>query len=155
MRVADPGYETDINGKMACADHSFGLPSVKPKPGGFESLDIHEGHYGVPDVMTYGAPLHEDGEIEVRISYTKNKELMHMTMLRNLQGLHAPLRLTMELRAAEKVGRLSFLPSSNFMRDVLSGRDEEIGFEDFLNTAEFREQMGQPHAILEKQLCIL
>nr|CAD7460900.1 unnamed protein product [Timema tahoe] len=134
---------------------------VKPKPGGFESLDIHEGHYGVPDVMTYGLsstrpnvasshPLEQSEKM-----YAKNKELMHMTMLRNLQGLHAPLRLTMELRAAEKVGRLPFLPSSNFMRDVLSGRDEEIGFEDFLNTAEFREQMGQPHAVLEKQLGIL
>lgn len=52
---------------------------------------------------------------------------MNMVLLRNAQGLHAPLRLAMELKAAEKVGRLPFLPSSNIMRDVILGRDEEIG----------------------------
>lgn len=76
-------------------------------------------------------------------------------MLRNIQGLHAPLQLTMELQAANKIGRLPFLPSSGFMSDILMGRDEEMGFEDFLNTVEFREQMAQPHAVLEKQLGFL
>lgn len=48
-------------------------------------------------------------------------------MLRNVQGLHAPMRLAMELKAAERVGRHPFMPSSGLMRDVLLGRDEEIG----------------------------
>lgn len=30
-----------------------------------------------------------------------------------------------------------------------------IRFEDILNTPEFREQMGQPHAVVEKSLGIL
>lgn len=50
-----------------------------------------------------------------------------MVMLRNIQGLHAPMRLAMELKAADKIGRLPFLQSSMMMRDVLLGRDEEIG----------------------------
>lgn len=87
--------------------------------------------------------------------FAENKERMNMAMLRNIQGLHAPLQLTMELQAANKIGRLPFLPSSGFMSDILMGRDEEMGFEDFLNTVEFREQMAQPHAVLEKQLGFL
>ena len=50
-----------------------------------------------------------------------------MLVLRNTQGIHAPLRLAMELKAAEKIGRLPFLPSSNMMRDVILGRDDDIG----------------------------
>lgn len=50
-----------------------------------------------------------------------------MVLLRNSQGLHAPMRLAMELKATEKIGRLPFLPSSNMMKDVLLGKDEEIG----------------------------
>lgn len=52
---------------------------------------------------------------------------MNMTMLRNTQGIHAPMRLAMELKAADKIGRLPFLPSSGLMRDVILGRDDEIG----------------------------
>jgi len=52
---------------------------------------------------------------------------MNMILLRNTQGLHAPLRMAMELKATEKIGRLPFLPSSNMMRDVLLGRDQDIG----------------------------
>ena len=50
-----------------------------------------------------------------------------MLVLRNTQGLHAPMKLAMEIKAAEKVGRLPFLPSSNIMRDVLLGYDEDLG----------------------------
>lgn len=80
---------------------------------------------------------------------------MNMAILRNTQGLHAPLKLSMELKAANKIGRLPFLPSSNLMSEVLTGRDIEIGFEDYLNIAEFREVAGQPHAMVEKSLGIL
>lgn len=80
---------------------------------------------------------------------------MNMTILRNTQGLHAPLKLSMEMKAANKIGRLPFLPSSNLMSDVLTGRDIEMGFEDCLNLPEFREIAGQPHAMVEKSLGIL
>lgn len=58
---------------------------------------------------------------------------MNFALLKRNQGLQAPLKLMMEREAASKVGRLPFLPSSNVMREVLEGRDEEIGFEDILN----------------------
>ncbi|PSN54304.1 Proteasome maturation protein [Blattella germanica] len=89
------------------------------------------------------------------MKFSENRDRLNLLMLRNTQGLHAPLRVNMELNAVKKIGRLPFLPSSGFMCDVLTGRDEEIGFEDVLNTAEFREQMAQPHAVVEKQIGLL
>lgn len=80
---------------------------------------------------------------------------MNMTMLRNVQGLHAPLRIAMELKAAKQIGRLPFLPSSNIMSDSLTGRDLEIGPEDIFNTSEFQEVAGQPHAVCERSLGLL
>lgn len=80
---------------------------------------------------------------------------MNMMVLRNTQGLHAPLRISMELKAARKVGRLPFLPSSNVMYDALTGRDLLIEPEDVFNTHEFKEITGQPHAVVEKSLGIL
>ncbi|CAD1472918.1 unnamed protein product, partial [Heterotrigona itama] len=59
--------------------------------------------------------------------YEKSRTRMNMVLLRNTQGLHAPMRLAMELKATEKIGRLPFLPSSHMMKDVLLGKDEEIG----------------------------
>lgn len=78
-----------------------------------------------------------------------------MVMLRNVQGLHAPLRIAMELKATKKIGHLPFLPSSNIMSDSLTGRDLEIGPEDIFNTAEFQEVAGQPHAVCERSLGLL
>lgn len=108
------------------------------------------GLLGTKQKIGYSHPLEAS-----ELNYKKNQDSVNMILLRNSQGLHAPLRLAMELKAAEKIGRLPFLPSSNIMRDVILGRDEEIGFEDILNMPEFREQMGQPHAVLEKSLGIL
>lgn len=78
-----------------------------------------------------------------------------MAILRNTQGMHAPLRLAMEFKAAKQIGRLPFLPSSNIMLETLTGRDVEIGPEDVFNLPEFREVVGQPHAVVERSVGIL
>ncbi|XP_043267776.1 proteasome maturation protein [Venturia canescens] len=142
---------------------SFGLPPLKNKPVvNPDDCSMQGGNiYGLPNPMVagLGATRPKVGfahplEASER-NFHKNRLQREMVMLRNIQGLHAPMRLAMELKTADKVGRLPFLHSSKVMRDVILGRDEEIGFEDILNTHEFREQMGQPHAIVEKQLGIL
>ncbi|EZA54366.1 hypothetical protein DMN91_002354 [Ooceraea biroi] len=140
---------------------SFGLPSLIPKPTHSEQFEVKGGsnNYGVSNPMVSGLSRQSIGrahplEASER-NYQKNQDRMNMILLRNTQGLHAPLRMAMELKASEKIGRLPFLPSSNVMRDVLLARDLDIGFEDVFNTAEFREQMGQPHAIVEDRLGIL
>ncbi|CAL7949109.1 unnamed protein product [Xylocopa violacea] len=140
---------------------SFGLPSVIPKPTVNDQFSIHDDNYGIPKPMVsglsagrphigYAHPLEASEQC-----YEKNRTRMNMVLLRNTQGLHAPMRIAMELKAAEKIGRLPFLPSSNMMRDVLLGKDEEIGFEDILNIPDFIEEMRQPHAVVEKSLGIL
>merc|ERR1719369_2107807 len=65
------------------------------------------------------------------------------------QGVHAPFRLKMEHKFASQIGRLGCLPSSNFQRDVLSGRDEEIGFSDLCS--QDREWMTAPHPLSSAQ----
>ncbi|KAL6254272.1 proteasome maturation protein [Pogonomyrmex barbatus] len=141
---------------------SFGLPSIVPKPTVPEQFDIKNGtNYDLPNPMVSGLSATRQSvgyvhplEASER-NYQKNQERMNMILLRNTQGLHAPLRIAMELKAAEKIGRLPFLPSSNIMKNVLLGHDQDIGFEDIFNTPEFREQMGQPHAVIENHLGIL
>lgn len=80
---------------------------------------------------------------------------MNMAVLRNTQGLHAPMRIAMEMNSAKKIGRLPFLPSSNIMMDVLTGKDIEMGPQDIFNLSDNYEYFGQPHAVVEKSLGIL
>lgn len=75
---------------------------------------------------------------------------MNLKTMQSIQGINASLKLSMELRAARKVGHLPFLPSSNLMYDTLTGRDDIIDFEDVLNTNDFRDQMARPHIVMEK-----
>jgi len=77
------------------------------------------------------------------------------SLLKSMQGIHAPLRLMVERRAAQQIGRLPFLSSSNVMLEVLDGRDETIGFEDVLNDPTQPEVMAPPHMLIEKQLGVL
>lgn len=66
------------------------------------------------------------------------------------QGIHLPLRLKLEQQIVnQNTGHHSFLPSSQFSLDILTGAHETIGFVDFLNTEEFKETMARPHDDLE------
>ncbi|XP_050672731.1 proteasome maturation protein [Leptidea sinapis] len=140
---------------------SFGLPSVKVKPEHETEIAGHEGSFGVPNPMVSGlsstrnklALAHPLEASEKK--YHLNEEKMNMAMLRNIQGLHAPMKLSLERKFASKIGRLPFLPSSNLQHDVLTGRYLDIGFEDILNTPELREVAPQPHAFVERSLGIL
>lgn len=78
-----------------------------------------------------------------------------MSILRNTQGLHAPLKIAMELKAAKKVGHLPFLRSYKVLEESLTGRDIELDPSDVFNTPEFAEVGGLPHAVVEKSLGIL
>ncbi|XP_055836983.1 proteasome maturation protein [Episyrphus balteatus] len=89
------------------------------------------------------------------LNYDKHRLDLSMQMLRNREGLNAPLKLGMELHAARQIGRLPFLQSSHLMEDVLLGRDELIEFGDFLGVPENSEVMRQPHAVVEKAMGIL
>ncbi|CAH1182651.1 unnamed protein product [Phyllotreta striolata] len=139
---------------------SFALPSVKPRTTVPDSFSIQEDSFGGHDLMRHGLSsikqnTQESHPLASQIKNEENKYKMNMTVLRNIQGIHAPLRIAVEMKAAKKIGRLPFLPSSNIMHDVLTGNDFDIGPKDVFNTSEFMELSGQPHAVMEKSLGIL
>ncbi|XP_017487057.1 PREDICTED: proteasome maturation protein-like [Rhagoletis zephyria] len=76
------------------------------------------------------------------------EQYRNMTMLRSVQGIHAPLRLLAERKAASHVGHLPFLPRSNLMLDVLEGRDEMITPNEIFNgkpLAQIAEHKNSKH----------
>jgi len=136
---------------------SFALASIKVKPELSSNVTADVGEFGVPEVMKHGLTKTINDDvlhplINSERNHYKNRDAMNMAVLRNIQGLHAPLKIAMELKAAKQIGRLPFLTSSNIMHDVLTGRDLEIQPEDIFNMPEFQEISGQPHAMVEKSL---
>ena len=89
---------------------------------------------------------------ESEASYKHRMDQMHLSLLRKTQGLAAPLKLSMERKAASQIGRHRFLPSSNFMLEVLEGRDGDIGFEDLFYDHQimYPETAARPHVVMER-----
>lgn len=84
--------------------------------------------------------------------YHENQQMNDLLLLRNSQGLHAPLRLTVERKVASQIHRLPGLQSSNIMSDLLTGRLDTIEFDDILNDPMNAEIVGHPHALMERRL---
>ncbi|KAK9527960.1 hypothetical protein VZT92_014467 [Zoarces viviparus] len=120
-----------------------------------------QGAYGVQDTLRSGftsvknelLPSHPL-ELSER-NFQPNQDKMNFSTLRNIQGLHAPMKLQMEYRAARQIQRLPFLQSSNLALDILRGNDESVGFEDILNDPAQSEMMGEPHMMVEYKLGLL
>nr|CAG4642937.1 EOG090X0J8E [Evadne anonyx] len=87
--------------------------------------------------------------------HAAKKQELEVSMLNKLQGMHAPLRLHMEKMAVKDIGHLPCLHRHNALLDALTGNDETMEFEDFLNTSRDAEVMGVPHMMIEKQLGML
>jgi len=57
-----------------------------------------------------------------------------MNLARNMYGMHAPIKMAMERKLVTLARGPSMLPRhSNLGLDILTGKDESIDFEDFLN----------------------
>ena len=90
--------------------------------------------YGAVDQLTHGVqagrPQLSAQVHPVQAAVARQERLeagLRTDWLRQVQGVHAPLRLHAEQRAASRVGRLPFLQSSNIMMDTLTGRDDTLG----------------------------
>ncbi|XP_041669722.1 proteasome maturation protein [Cheilinus undulatus] len=120
-----------------------------------------QGAYGVHDALRGGFSSVKNELIQshplelTEKNFQLNQDKMNMSTLRNIQGLHAPLKLQMEYRAARQIQRLPFLQSSNLALDTLRGSDDVIGFEDILNDPCQSEVMGDPHVMVEFRLGLL
>ncbi|KAH8336639.1 hypothetical protein KR074_009843 [Drosophila pseudoananassae] len=113
------------------------------------------GKVGAPlDVNCRDQLAHVHRLRDSEVNYHENQFALDMELMRNREGLCVPLKMGMDRFAARQTGRMPFLPSSNLMDDVLTGRSESIGFEDFMNVPENREQMRCPHAVVEKSFGI-
>ncbi|CAH8538584.1 unnamed protein product [Schistosoma turkestanicum] len=79
-----------------------------------------------------------------------------MQVLASSQGLHAPLRLSMEQRIMQRIQpRLPGLYSHHPLASQLSGSLDEIDVADFINPAEDSESIGLPHLMMEHKLSLL
>ncbi|NXN98306.1 POMP protein, partial [Rhinopomastus cyanomelas] len=119
--------------------------------GPFEGFDLMR--RGFASVKNELMPSHPLELSEKNFQLTQDKS--NFDMLRNIQGIHAPLKLQMEFRAVKQVQRLPFLHSSNLALDTLRGNHECIGFEDILNDPSQSEVMGEPHVMVEHKLGLL
>ncbi|KAG1678332.1 Proteasome maturation protein [Nymphon striatum] len=164
-----PGYDSltdSINhpmrflmGKNCTRELNLDLQSFKPgaKVCG-KTANIEEGSYGVNEVMMHGFgnvrgdldaahPLEESEK-----DYLDNQTKLNLQMLQRIQGLHAPMRILMEQKAAKQIQRLPCLPSSNLSVSLLQDKLEMIGPEDIFNQPWESEVMGHPHIMMEKKL---
>ncbi|KAM4683586.1 proteasome maturation protein isoform 1-T1 [Amazona ochrocephala] len=119
--------------------------------GSFEGYDLLR--RGFTSVKSELLPSHPLELIEK--NFQLNQDKTNFATLRNIQGLHAPLKLQMEFRAVKQVQRLPFLHSSNLALDTLRGNDGSISFEDILNDPSQSEVMGEPHMMMEYKLGLL
>ncbi|XP_050417010.1 proteasome maturation protein [Patella vulgata] len=132
---------------------SFGYPNLRPHDEGNHVINLPKNSYGIPDTMTTGFRhakdgIHQSHPLEYSEKHwTSNKEAMDLAMLRNMQGMHMPLRLKMEQTIASKMQRLPCLASSNIMLDTLTGRNTTVDFEDVFNVCDEAEVLGHPHVL--------
>ncbi|GAB0087409.1 proteasome maturation protein [Sergentomyia squamirostris] len=130
-------------------------PSVKVMPQMCDTFTVTTGHKAPLDEscaeqIGFVHPLKQSEE-----NFETHQHALNMNMLRQREGLHAPLKMSMEIQAVKKTGRLPFLQSSNASLDALTGRDLCLDFSDYLNSPEYHELLRQPHAVMEKSLGLL
>uniref|UniRef100_A0A8D8WFJ6 Proteasome maturation protein n=1 Tax=Cacopsylla melanoneura TaxID=428564 RepID=A0A8D8WFJ6_9HEMI len=128
---------TKINEGIGCVkltEHSYGMP---------DNMSCMRGK--VVDHMVASHPL----ELTID-NFAANEQRLRLLNTKMTQGIHLPLRLNLEQKIVKQnSGHHSFLPSSQFSLDILTGSHETIGFEDILNIEEFKETMARPHDDLE------
>jgi len=138
-----------------------GLPALRATPPGSVSwtATLPSCEFGIRDPLNGGIQK-VAGDVQLMRHplefsekyYHENEQANDLLMLRNSQGLHAPLRLNVERKVANHIQRLPGLQSSHLMSDILSGRLDTIEFDDILNDPMNAEIVGQPHVLMERRL---
>lgn len=75
-----------------------------------------------------------------------------MMGLMRTQGMHMPLRLAMEQKVFESVGRLPILKSSHLHTEVLNDTLDTITERDYLNPSDFNETLVPSFVVMDKDL---
>ncbi|KAK9762001.1 hypothetical protein K7432_012666 [Basidiobolus ranarum] len=115
------------------------------------SFKVHDtlrhGFKSVASEVTAGHPL----EAKLK-NWDETQTNLKLNMQRQLYGIHAPVRILMERDIVSRNQRLPVLPSSNIGLDILTGKDEHIDFEDYLNDAALSTEMMDVHTSMEYKL---
>ncbi|KAJ3386575.1 hypothetical protein HDU92_002387 [Lobulomyces angularis] len=112
--------------------------------------------FGVNDTMRYGLVTASDKlmkqhplKMHLQQAASKKSELQ---IMRNIYGLHAPLRLKMERAILNQPHRIPVMKNSHFGLNTLNGSYMDINFEDFLGDQEYCTDSLDVHAAMEHTL---
>ncbi|KAF9072662.1 proteasome maturation factor UMP1-domain-containing protein [Rhodocollybia butyracea] len=138
-------------------DPSFRIvPASAPKSA---SVAETSNSLGLHDTLRYGprtiaTEIKTEGGLKDRLhSWEETQDNMKLTMLRNTQGLHAPMRMLMERKLVSANPHMPILPQTNLQLDILMGRDEAVETSDvFLGPLngpplDIRHDMEKKHRI--------
>jgi len=129
------------------------VPPVQPQSA---SINDTAGSLGLHDTLQYGlrnisTETSKDGFENRLAKWQETQDNLKLNMLRDLHGLHAPMRLLMERRIVSANPHMPAMPLSNIHLDILMGRDEALDPADFFLGME----SGPPlniHTDMEKKL---
>ncbi|KAJ0408105.1 hypothetical protein P43SY_002075 [Pythium insidiosum] len=114
-----------------------------------------------PDALRHGfysasadvRPVHPVQQLQAM--HRRNTWELKMATAEQIYGKGAAMRLRTEKAVMEQFGRMPGLPSSHVGLDTITGADEEITFNDFLNDpAEHPEHSFRVHDAMEVKLAI-
>ncbi|KAF9454941.1 proteasome maturation factor UMP1 [Macrolepiota fuliginosa MF-IS2] len=110
-------------------------PSLRLVPKGTEkiaTISDTANSLGLHDTLTYGprnlaAEVKSTGGIKDRLeNWEETQDMTKLTALRNIYGMHAPMRLLMERKIVNSLPTFPGMSKSNLHLDILMGRDELI-----------------------------
>ncbi|ORZ14111.1 proteasome maturation factor UMP1-domain-containing protein [Absidia repens] len=137
---------------------SFQLTPSTQSDKNVSTLDTTHTDFGSHDTLRYGTRSHKSEvlpghALEQRLDeWNDNQWELKLNMARQAYGIHAPIKMMMEHDIVSKRQRMPVLPSSNLHLDILTGKDETIDFEDFLNDPALSTDMLDVHAAMEHKL---
>ncbi|GAA5840117.1 hypothetical protein JCM5353_008515 [Sporobolomyces roseus] len=128
------------------------------------SLSSTSNAHGLHDTLRHGgvrslaAEVSTKHPLQSRLNdWDQTRENLHMTLERNMFGLHAPVRQMMERQLVQQANGNNldiggFRNCSNLGLDILRGVDEEIGPRDVLIDRVETSQLGDFHLAMEHKL---
>ncbi|KAJ8520338.1 hypothetical protein ONZ45_g2800 [Pleurotus djamor] len=129
------------------------VPSQGPKSA---SVQDTSNSLGLHDTMQYGprsiaAEVKTQSELKGRLeNWDETRDATKLNLLRNAQGMHAPMRLLMERRIVSENPHMPGFDDSNIHLDILMGRDETIEPSDIFGLADTKLPLNA-HSEMEKK----
>ncbi|EIN13460.1 proteasome maturation factor UMP1 [Punctularia strigosozonata HHB-11173 SS5] len=131
-------------------------PAAEPKAASVRdtagSLGLHDTLKHGPRSLATDVAAGPSTALQSRLqNWEETQDNLKLTLQRNLNGLHAPMRLLMERKIVGFSPHMPAMPRSNIHLDILMGRDEELDTSDFMGGVESGPPMDI-HGEMEKKL---